>query len=151
MWGNNGLSPVIGFDGYNTHLCSMAFDGAGRVVVAGGVGPVSGSGPQFMALARFQNDAPLYANLYGTIMTANGMRIKNATVVLSEGELSQPVYALSNQFGNYAFTNLPVTENYSVSISSKRFSFSVDQKRVILNHDEQSVDFTALLDTEKAR
>jgi hypothetical protein len=69
--------------------------------------------------------------------------IKNISVVLSEGELGQPRYALTNQFGYYTFTNLPVTETYSVSISSKRFSFPASQQLLMLNHDEQNVDFTA--------
>jgi hypothetical protein len=63
---------------------------------------------------------------------------------LSGGDLAQPMYALTNQLGYYSFANLPVTENYTVSISSKRFSFSVDEQQLMLNQDTEGVDFTAL-------
>jgi hypothetical protein len=94
-------------------------------------------------MARFLSESAPTANIYGTIRTAGGMPIRNVSVVLSEGGLSEPRYALTNQFGLYSFGGLQVTERYSISISSKRFNFIVDQKLVTLLHDEESIDFTA--------
>ncbi len=145
LWGMDGIVRTRLFDNVQTGVVQMDFDAAGRLVVYGFYfgDPLNGDNSSGMALTRFQGEASPYANIYGTLKTAGGMPIKNVVVVLSEGELSQPRYALTNQLGNYFFDNLPVTETYSVSISSKRFNFNVDQQRLMLNHDEQGVDFTA--------
>jgi uncharacterized delta-60 repeat protein len=142
IWGMDGIVRTRLFDNVQTGVAQIAFDAAGRLVVHSvyndGSTPYAG-----MALTRFQGEASPYSSITGRITTASGMPIKNISVVLSEGELGQPRYALTNQLGYYTFSDLPVTETYSVSISSKRFNFNVDQQRLMLNHDEQSVDFTA--------
>ncbi|HEV7644605.1 MAG TPA: carboxypeptidase-like regulatory domain-containing protein [Pyrinomonadaceae bacterium] len=129
----------------NENITSMGVDAVGRVVTAGYSHVFLGgnTASSNLPMARFLSDASPIANIYGTIRNADGIPIKNVTVVLSEGGLAQPMYALTNQFGLYFFPGLQVTENYSVSISSKRFNFTVDQKLVTLLHDEESVDFTA--------
>jgi uncharacterized delta-60 repeat protein len=142
LWGSGGL-VTAGTPDTSENITSMAVDATGRVVTAGattlGTNPVTWK----LTMARFLSDAAPTANIYGTIRTAGGIPIKNITVVLSEGGLSQPVYALTNQFGLYSFGDLQVTENYSISISSKRFNFTVDQQHVTLLHEEQAIDFTA--------
>ncbi|HEV7644603.1 MAG TPA: carboxypeptidase regulatory-like domain-containing protein [Pyrinomonadaceae bacterium] len=142
IWGMDGIVRARLFDNVQTGVGQIEFDAAGRLVVYGAYN-VDGVAYPGMALARFQGEASPYSSITGRITTAGGVPIKNISVVLSEGELAQPRYALTNQFGYYTFSDLPVTETYSVSISSKRFNFSVDQQRLMLNHDEQSVDFTA--------
>jgi uncharacterized delta-60 repeat protein len=144
MWGSGGLATAGTPDG-NENITGLAVDAVGRVVTAGHsfILLPGNTAASDVAMARFLSDAAPLANIYGTIKTADGIPIKNVSVVLSEGGLSQPVYALTNQFGLYFFSNLPVTENYSVSISSKRFSFNADQQVFILLHDEPAIDFTA--------
>jgi uncharacterized delta-60 repeat protein len=145
LWGSGGLATAGTFNG-NENITSMAVDSVGRVVAAGhsAVPQIGNTTTSEVAMARFLSDAAPLASIYGTIRTDSGMPIRNVSVVLSDGGLSAPRYALTNQFGLYAFTDLPVTESYSVSISSKRFNFTVDQKIISLLHDEESVDFTAL-------
>jgi uncharacterized delta-60 repeat protein len=142
IWGTDGIVRARLFDNVQTGVAQIAFDAAGRLVVYSAYSVPDSIYPG-MALTRFQGEASPYSSIAGRITTANGMPIKNISVVLSEGELGQARYALTNQLGYYTFSDLPVTETYSVSISSKRFSFNMDQQRLMLNHDEQSVDFTA--------
>jgi uncharacterized delta-60 repeat protein len=142
FWGSSGTIAFSFNAATGSSIHSMKFDTTGRLVTAGRVHPLTG-GDSFLGLARLQSEAPLYAGVYGTIRTAGGMPIKNVVVVLSEGDLSAPRYALTNQFGAYFFSDLPVTENYSVSISSKRFNFSTDQRHVMLNQTMENIDFIA--------
>lgn len=139
VWGDNGISHVR-IAGADTRVLDMKIDAAGRVVA---YGAKAGNNTGYMVMARFQGDASPYASLSGAIKTAGGMPIKNISVVLSGGGLSQPVYALTNQFGYYTFANLPVTETYTVSISSKRFNFGDPAQSLMLNQDTANVDFTA--------
>jgi uncharacterized delta-60 repeat protein len=140
LWGANGIA-IADFGQTETNLYSIALDAAGRILVSGNSRPPVST--RSLALARFLSDGSPYAYLFGTVRTAGGMPIKNISVVLNLGDLSQPVYAMTNQLGNYVFTNLPVTENYSVSVNSKRFTFAAPERYVILNHDTAGVDFTA--------
>ncbi len=145
LWGSGGLA-IGGNAIASDTLWNMTVDAAGRVVISGNSYFTSNGQPfaiSELSLARFLGESAPTANIYGTIKTAGGMPIRNVSVVLSEGGLSAPVYALTNQFGLYSFPGLQVTERYSVSISSKRFNFVVDQKLVTLLHDEESIDFTA--------
>ena len=135
-WGDNGITRTHFTDNVFARITDMKLDAAGRLLVYG-----YNNGE--MVMARYQSDAPPYAGITGRLTTAGGVPIKNISVVLSEGGLPEPRYALTNQFGYYTFSGLPVTENYSVSISSKRFAFSEPQQHLMLNHDELSVDFTA--------
>jgi hypothetical protein len=145
LWGNGGL-VTAGILNRSEFLTSAEIDAVGRLAAAGTSNiTLPNQSPTYqLTMARFLNDASPTANIYGTIRTAEGMPIRNISVVLSEGGLSEPRYALTNQFGLYSFGDLPLTESYSISISSKRFSFAVDQKIISLLHDEESVDFTAL-------
>ncbi len=145
IWGTDGIVRTRLFDNKQTAIIQTAFDAAGRLVVYGAYWGDSfhGDNSSGIALARYQGESSPYSSITGRITTANGVPIKNISVVLSEGELAAPRYALTNQFGYYTFSDLPVTETYSVSISSKRFNFNVDQQILMLNHDEQSVDFIA--------
>jgi hypothetical protein len=116
----------------------MAIDAAGRVLVSG---RTSSTGN--LTLARFQGDASPYASVSGTVRTAGGLPIRNAYVTLSGGGLSVAVTVLTNNLGIYLFTDLPVTETYSVTATAKRFRFATGERAVMLNADTENFDFTA--------
>jgi uncharacterized delta-60 repeat protein len=141
LWGTDGIVRAHLIDNDYAGIAQIAFDAAGRLLIYGAYDSTTPGGK--IGLVRLQGDASPYSSITGRLTTAGGMPIKNVSVILSEGELGQPRYALSNQLGYYSFGDLPVTETYSVSISSKRFSFAQPQQRLMLNHDEQSVDFIA--------
>ncbi len=138
FWGINGVSAA-GFDGVNEYIASMALDAAGRVIVTGD----SHAQPRYFALARFQGDNSPYASVSGTVRTAGGLPIRNAYVTLSGGSLSSPVTVLTNNLGIYLFTDLPVTETYTVTATAKRFRFATGERAVMLNADTENFDFTA--------
>ena len=141
LWGTNGIATTS-FDQADSVIYSMAVDAAARVVVSGWSHPLIG-GSGYLALARYQSGSAPFAGISGTVRTASGLPIKNTTVVVSGGGLAQPVLTFTNQLGIYFFTDLPVTETYSVSVSSKRFSFAADQQNITLNQNTENVDFTA--------
>jgi hypothetical protein len=70
------------------------------------------------------------AEISGQVTTASGEGIRNATVMLSGGNLAEPLYVRTGTFGNYRFTGLPVGQTYVISVISKRFTFA-DPNRVI--------------------
>jgi Carboxypeptidase regulatory-like domain len=80
-------------------------------------------------------------DLSGTVRTSGGMPIRNAVVILQGGNLPQPVYYLTNNFGLYLFPDL-APGAYTVSISSKRYTF--DPQPLNLQSDQLAIDFTAL-------
>ncbi|HEV7644607.1 MAG TPA: carboxypeptidase regulatory-like domain-containing protein [Pyrinomonadaceae bacterium] len=135
FWGSGGTAVAAGTSGWDH---SMVLDAAGRVLVAGKTSPTN-----TLALARFQSDASPYASISGTVRTAGGLPIRNAYVTLSGGSLSEPVTALTNNLGIYQFTNLPVTETYTVTATAKRFRFAAGERVVMLNAETENFDFSA--------
>ncbi len=70
------------------------------------------------------------AAISGRLTTASGRGIGKANITLSGGGLPQPRIAITNSFGFYRFTDIPVGGNYVISVSSKRHRFE-DPVRVI--------------------
>lgn len=75
----------------------------------------------------------------GTVRTDSGLPICNAVVVLSGGNLPTPLYYPTNNFGLYQFPGVAPGQ-YSVSISSKRYTFADHQ--INLQQDEMVIDFS---------
>jgi hypothetical protein len=69
--------------------------------------------------------APTAANveISGRLLTASGEGIRNATVMLSGGNLTQPVQVQTGTFGYYRFSNLVVGQTYVITVISKRYTF----------------------------
>ena len=63
------------------------------------------------------------ANIGGRV-TANGRGISKVRVILSGGDLEQPLYAITSSFGYYRFENLSVGETYIIEVKSKRYTFA---------------------------
>ena len=94
----------------------------------------------------FWNAAPLAptaaaVNLGGRVSAKNG-GVGNVRVMLTMpgGETR---YALTNSFGNYLFTNIPVGETYILTVYSKRFTFTEPTQIVSLTDAREDVDFAA--------
>lgn len=79
----------------------------------------------------------------GGRVTTGKSGIRNATVMLYGGDLAEPIYVKTNDFGEYTFTDLKVNQIYVVSILSKKYRFS--QTDIILNlqNDVMDANFTA--------
>lgn len=63
-------------------------------------------------------------SLSGRVRTANGGGISRAAVIISGGNLPQPVITYTNSFGNYNFQGLVSGQSYSVQVVRSKFAFS---------------------------
>ncbi len=76
-------------------------------------------------------------------VSANGKGISRTMVMLSGGNLEEPLYATTNSFGNYNFSDLPVGEIYVITVMSKKYSFSNPSLIINLNESIANADFEA--------
>lgn len=83
------------------------------------------------------------ASISGRVMTANGEGIRNAVIMVTGGNLSEPIYAQTGTFGYYVIENLPVGNTYVVTVISKRFVFSNPTRIVTLDDNLSDLNFEA--------
>lgn len=83
------------------------------------------------------------AEISGRLVTASGEGIRNATVMLSGGTLSQPIYVQTGTFGSYRFTGLPVGQIYVITVISKRYTFANPSRIVNLTDNAADENFFA--------
>jgi hypothetical protein len=69
--------------------------------------------------------------------------ISGATVMITGGDLTEPLFARTNSFGNYAFEGLLAGQIYVVNVTSKRYYFP--QSSIVLNVEDNvaGADFEA--------
>jgi hypothetical protein len=84
------------------------------------------------------------ASLGGRVQASNGSGISKARVQISGGGLTQPMFALTNAFGYYTFSELQTGQSYTVSVIAKGRTFSQPTQIVTLGDDLSNVNFTAL-------
>jgi hypothetical protein len=83
------------------------------------------------------------STISGTVKLASGRPIANASVVLQGGSLPQPLVAVTGQLGMFVFTNVPAGTTYTISVSSKRYTFAPPDFTIELTGDA-TFDFVAL-------
>ena len=88
--------------------------------------------------------SPTSANVAvsGSIKTANGSGIRNASVTLTDlnGNVRK---AQTGAFDNYKFDNVEAGQTYIISVSAKRFAFAQSSQVLSVNEDALNVDFIA--------
>jgi hypothetical protein len=84
------------------------------------------------------------ANISGRALTADGVAIKNVSVVLTDASTGLTRYALTNQFGYYVFDNVMTDDFYVLSISSKRYTFSPSTRSFTLTDNLADQDFVSI-------
>jgi Pectate lyase superfamily protein/Carboxypeptidase regulatory-like domain len=84
-----------------------------------------------------QNLAPTAANttVSGRVTNAHGRGLRNIRVVLQNAATGESRSVSSNSFGQYSFDNVTVGVTYTLSVSSKKYSFT-NSVRVISVLDE---------------
>ena len=82
-------------------------------------------------------------SISGTVMTSNGVGIRNAIVTLSGGGLQNPVNFQTGTFGTYQFQGLPAGGEYTVFVSAKRNRFTPPSQLVSTFSSVSNVNFTA--------
>ena len=81
-------------------------------------------------------------DLSGFILTADGRGIRNVIVTLSGGGLPQPIHIQTGHFGSYGFVDIP-GGTYTLSVSSKRFTFAAPSRPITLSADVINENFAA--------
>lgn len=91
-------------------------------------------------------DAPLgttaaSATISGRVVSPNGRGLPYVQLTLTGGDLEEPIYATTTEFGRYRFPELPSGETYFLTVSSKRFRFAQPSRVVNLNENLIDVNF----------
>lgn len=136
-----------------------------KTVVAGGGGNSSGgtyslTGTSAQHLAGANKDAPPYTgksgfwtpeimaptaatvSVAGRILTSAGMGIRNVVVTITNMS-GQSRTTISSSFGYYRFNDIEVGDIYIITVSSKRFRFSLQTRVVAVNEELFELDFIA--------
>ena len=143
--------------GNNRQLVTVTFNVANNALP--GQAPINfGNTPAFSEIsnlaaqpvpANYQNGfinitGPTSANasVGGRLVDGNGSAIGKTTVtILAENGATKSV--VTNSFGNYTFTDLPVGQTYVISVNSKKYRFTPETRTVTVNGDATDIDFTA--------
>ncbi|MBK8811285.1 MAG: InlB B-repeat-containing protein [Acidobacteria bacterium] len=90
--------------------------------------------------------APTAANalIEGRVISADGQGIRNATVMITGGGLSEPRYVQTGSFGAFRFDELPVGETYIVSVVSRRYVFANPTRAITLEDNVTDFNFEAV-------
>jgi hypothetical protein len=81
-------------------------------------------------------------DLSGIVTDDGGRPLRNVAVILEGGPLQQPIVAVTGTLGQYGFLNIPGA-SYSVSISSKRYTFTQSSLAFDLGSDVDTANFVA--------
>jgi hypothetical protein len=89
--------------------------------------------------------APTSVSVSGSVTTSTGQPIRNAIVTISGGGLPNPISTVTGTFGTYIFSGLQPNQTYLVSVSAKRYRFTLISQLVTADHDVANVNFIANL------
>jgi hypothetical protein len=79
----------------------------------------------------------------GRVSNSNGRGIRNVRVVLTGGNLTQPVYTQTTPFGFYRFDGLDAGQTYVVTVFSKSYYFGESSRVITLHDNVADADFVA--------
>ena len=80
----------------------------------------------------------------GRVVSSEGYGIRNAQLVLTNLSTGEPRIALSSTFGYFRFDDVEVGHVYSLSVSTKRYTFEPDSRIFSLVDELTDVDFVAM-------
>lgn len=83
------------------------------------------------------------ANISGRVTSPIGTGLWNVRVMLAGGNLTEPLYALTNPFGYYQFDNVPAGEDYIVTVQSKQHSFALPFLFLSVSDNITNADFVS--------
>ena len=131
--------------GANSTGDNFTVDGTVGQPIAGG----PSSNPTFSIRGgfwAFQAFAPTAAgaSVRGRVLTADGNGIRNAKLTLTNLSTAESRIAISSSFGYFAFDDVEVGHTYSVTISTRRFTFENDTRVFNLSDELNDVDFVAM-------
>jgi uncharacterized delta-60 repeat protein len=130
-FGTNGKTIVNG--GTVESASGLALDPLDRATFAGRLtnGIVTG---------RLRSENQPLTTVSGRLMSVSGNPIANVMVVMEDENLNNR-FVLSNGFGYYTFTGVEEGATYTISMSSKRFTFSPPSQTVGVTSAVSNIDF----------
>jgi hypothetical protein len=84
-----------------------------------------------------------HAIVSGRVFNAWGGIIRNAVIELTMPGDPTPRIAITNMFGYYRFTDIPVGDNYILTVRAKGFVFNQPSLLLNVTGDMNDVDFMA--------
>ncbi len=100
------------------------------------VGNVSGWGLEF-----FRPTAQ--GSISGRVLTANGIGVRNAKIVITGNSLAERRVVSTGSFGYYSFDGLATGETYVVTVNSRRYTFPTPSHVISLLDSVAEADFIA--------
>lgn len=82
------------------------------------------------------------AAISGRVTNSRGQGLRLITLVLTGGDLDEPVYARTNNFGYYRFPEVAVGNTYVVQVMAKHFSFKQPAQVIFLDGGSTVLNFT---------
>jgi hypothetical protein len=76
-------------------------------------------------------------------MTAEGLGIRNAEMVLTGNTLAEPLRVTTSSFGYYTFPDLEIGATYVMTVNSRRYTFQVPSRVITLTDNAVDIDFAA--------
>jgi hypothetical protein len=92
---------------------------------------------------EFLQPTAAQASISGRVLTADGVGIRNAEMVLTGNSLETPLRVSTSSFGYFTFDNLAVGETYVLTVNSRRFTFQVPSQVISLTDNVTGIDFIA--------
>jgi hypothetical protein len=86
---------------------------------------------------------PATATIGGRVLKSSGMGIKNATVTLSGGTLSQPISVTTGNSGAYQFPAVATGQTYLLTVTANGYTFSNPTQVIYLTANVPEANFTA--------
>lgn len=82
------------------------------------------------------------ANVGGRVVNGSGNGLAGVSVKISGGELSEPVYVVTNPFGYFNF-EVPAGQTYIVTVQSKQYHFANPSQIVSVTDNVADLSFIA--------
>jgi len=82
-------------------------------------------------------------SISGRVLTAEGAGIRNAIVTLTSPTLPAPVSVKTGSFGSYSFAGLQIGVRYTVTVTTRKFSFTQTSRTVTPGANVTGFDFSA--------
>ena len=80
-------------------------------------------------------------NIGGRVTKADGSAINNAVISITGGAITEPIFARTSSFGYYNFEGLESGETYTLTIDSKRYTFTNSSQVITLQDNAAEVNF----------
>ncbi|NOT48129.1 MAG: carboxypeptidase regulatory-like domain-containing protein [Acidobacteria bacterium] len=147
-------TPASGIDGNNpanrqtlTASFLVSIPAGGEVMIrwadVDDTGTDHGAGIDDLRVVARSGTTAANSSMSGQVRNAEGRGIGRVRVMLSGGNLSQPLYTVTSPFGFYHFPDLETGQAYLLRVQSKSYVFENPERFISLGESLSNVDFVA--------